>query len=126
MPYKETKKELLFSIGRKDLRVEFFSGTGAGGQYRNKHQNCVRIHHTASRAIATGQSYRERPANIKEAMNSLVESPIFKVWQAQKINETISGKTVEQIVDEQMQPQYLRIEVKSDNGKWIEEEMRNV
>ena len=36
-------KELLFHAERKDFRIDYFSGTGAGGQYRNKHQNCVRL-----------------------------------------------------------------------------------
>ena len=34
------QKELLFSVTKKDFSITWFSGTGAGGQYRNKHQNC--------------------------------------------------------------------------------------
>lgn len=57
---------------RKDFRVDWFSGTGGGGQYRNKHQNCCRITHIATGLVATGQSNRERPANQKEAFKRLV------------------------------------------------------
>ena len=56
---------------KKDFRVDWFSGTGAGGQYRNKHQNCCRITHLESGLMATGQSNRERPANQREAFKKL-------------------------------------------------------
>ena len=59
-------------LTKKDFKIEWFSGKGAGGQYRNKHQNCCRITHIASGKRATGQSNRERPANQKEAFNRLV------------------------------------------------------
>ena len=38
-------KKLLFSLTKNDFIVTYYSGTGAGGQHRNKHQNCVRIKH---------------------------------------------------------------------------------
>lgn len=58
-------------LTRKDFRIEWFSGTGAGGQYRNKHQNCCRMTHIESGLRTTGQSHRERPANQAEAFNKL-------------------------------------------------------
>jgi len=59
-------------LTKKDFRVDWFSGTGAGGQYRNKHQNCCRIVHIETGLMSTGQSHRDRPANQKEAFNGLV------------------------------------------------------
>lgn len=61
---------------KKDFRVDWFSGTGGGGQYRNKHQNCCRIVHIETGLMATGQSHRERPANQKQAFNSLAQKLI--------------------------------------------------
>ena len=57
-------------LTKKDFRIEWFSGTGAGGQYRNKHQNCCRITHIESglSAIATD---RERSSNQKKAFEEL-------------------------------------------------------
>lgn len=112
------KKELLFSITKKDLRIEYFSGTGAGGQHRNKHQNCVRIFHDESGAMATGQSNRERQANIKEAFKGLVNNPRFKMWHANKVREAITGKTIEQMVEDMCKPENLKIEIKK-NGHWV-------
>lgn len=115
------KKELLFSVTKKDLEIDYFSGTGAGGQYRNKHQNCVRIRHKESGAIVTGQSHRERSGNIKEAMNGLIENSKFKLWMSKKILEVTEGKKIEDIVEEKMKPENLKVEYKYDGG-WMEEE----
>lgn len=60
-------------LTKGDFRVDWFSGKGAGGQHRNKHQNCCRITHIASGLVATGQSSRSRPDNQKGAFHSLVE-----------------------------------------------------
>jgi len=32
-------RELAFSVTKKDLEITYFSGTGKGGQHRNKHKN---------------------------------------------------------------------------------------
>ena len=115
-------KQYLFSVTKKDLKVEFFSGTGAGGQYRNKHQNCVRIHHPDSGAIVTGQSQRSRPENIREALYNLKKHPKFKIWYTTRIFEITRGKTIEEIVEEQMSPENLKIEVRGEEDKWVAEE----
>ena len=65
-------RELLFSVTKKDLKIDYFSGTGGGGQHRNKHQNCVRMHHKDSGASSTGQSSKERKSNLKEAFNNII------------------------------------------------------
>jgi len=113
-------KELLFSITRKDLKVNYFSGTGPGGQNRNKNQNCVRIQHKDSGVIVTGQSNKSRKANEGEALNNLVNHPKFKLWHTSKIHEVLSGKTIEELVDEQLDSDNLLIECKNENGKWEE------
>jgi len=113
-------KELLFSITKKDLKLDFFSGTGAGGQHRNKHQNCVRLHHPESGAIATGQSQRDRQSNIREALQNLVKNPKFRIFLARKNFELTAGKTLDQIVDEMMIGKNLKIESKDESGKWVE------
>lgn len=112
-------RELLFSITKKDFEIQYFSGTGAGGQYRNKHQNCVRLKHKETGIIVTGQSNRERPSNTKEAFKNLMEHPKFRLWYNGKIQEILSGKSIEQKVDEMMKIQNLKVECKI-NDKWEE------
>ena len=53
-----------------DLRVEWYSGTGAGGQHRNKHQNSCRITHIPSGVVATAQC-RSRQNSYNEALDTL-------------------------------------------------------
>jgi len=110
-------RELLFSITKKDLDISYFSGKGGGGQHRNRHMNCVRIKHKDSGVTVTGQSNKERLANIREAFNNLRENPYFKLWFNRKVQEVLTGKTIEQIVEEQMKPENLRIEGRKEN-KW--------
>lgn len=112
-------KELLFSVTKNDLEVDWFSGTGCGGQYRNKHQNCCRIRHKNSGAIATGQSQRDRISNLKEAMENLTKSPKFKAWVKVKVGEVTGEKAdIEAKVDRAMR--YLKFEVKDEAGNWKE------
>ena len=112
-------KELLFSVTKNDLEVDWFSGTGCGGQYRNKHQNCCRIRHKDSGAIATGQSQRDRVSNLKEAMENLTKSPKFKAWVKVRVGEITGEKAdIEAKVDKAMR--HLKFEVKDDQGNWKE------
>ena len=103
-------KELLFSITKKDFKIDYFSGKGAGGQHRNKHKNCVRLTHIDSGVVATGQSHKERRYNLREAFEALIIKPKFKTWLNQKIFEIDKGKTIDEIVDEMMDEKNLRVE----------------
>ena len=110
--------ELLFSVTKKDLEIQYFSGTGAGGQHRNKHQNCVRIHHKDSGVTVTGQSARDRVSNTKEALHNLVNHAKFKIWLNRKAWEIMDGKTLEERVDSMLAPENLKVEAKDEKGKW--------
>lgn len=46
---------------------EWFSGTGKGGQHRNKHQNCCRCIHTPTGIQANGTNSRSREDNKRAA-----------------------------------------------------------
>jgi protein subunit release factor B len=113
-------KELLFSVTKKDLEISYFSGTGSGGQHRNKHQNCVRMYHKNSGARSTGQSNRERKSNLKEAFNSLVESSKFKIWLNERVYEEVNQINIEKEVKDSMSLENLRVESKDKNNKWKE------
>ena len=65
------KEEL--HLTRKDFRIEWYSGQGAGGQHRNKHQNCCRIIHLATGLKAQGTESRERGNNQRTAFERLAK-----------------------------------------------------
>ena len=105
------RKELILSVTKKDLDIQYFSGTGAGGQHRNKHQNCVRMTHTESGATATGQSSKSRQANLREAFKGLVTSETFDRWRQMETAERIvSGTSLREKVRRMMEPRNLKIE----------------
>ena len=58
------------AIADSELNVEWYSGTGAGGQHRNKHQNSCRITHITTGIVVTAQC-RSRQNSLNEAMTTI-------------------------------------------------------
>ena len=120
MSRENRKREHLLSLTKKDFEIQWFHGSGSGGQHRNKHANCCRMIHRDSGARAECTENRSREANQKVAFQRLTKNPRFKMWLNTKSQEIIEGKTLEKIVDEMVSPEHLKVEVKVD-GKWVEE-----
>ena len=112
-------KEKIFSVTADDFEVTWFSGTGAGGQYRNKHQNCCRLKHKETGIIGTGQSNRSQEANKREAFMSVYDNPRFQSWLRLKISESLETESIDDIVDREMKN--VKIEVRDENGHWRED-----
>lgn len=53
-----------------DLEIQWFSGTGKGGQNRNKTQNCCRVIHLPT-GLQESRQGRSREANKREAKAAL-------------------------------------------------------
>lgn len=60
------------TIPAKDLKIEWYSGTGAGGQNRNKVQNSCRITHIPTGIVATAQT-RDRINSLRLASQNIQE-----------------------------------------------------
>lgn len=58
-------------LTKKDFKLDWFSGQGAGGQHRNKHQNCCRITHLESGLTVNGTDSRSRVENQRTAFTKL-------------------------------------------------------
>lgn len=54
-------------VTEDQFRYEWFSGTGKGGQHRNKHQNCCRCIHEPTGITANGTNSRSREDNKRQA-----------------------------------------------------------
>lgn len=53
--------------------IQFYSGTGPGGQHRNKAQTSARIVHTPTGLVRTAQT-RSRDTSVREAMQALEQA----------------------------------------------------
>ncbi len=80
-------------LTKKDFKLEWFSGQGAGGQHRNKHQNCCRITHIETGLRAQGTESRERVANQRKAFERLA-SMVVSYYAAPKEDRRNWGKTI--------------------------------
>jgi len=114
-------KELLFSVTKKDLRIEYFCAGGPGGQHQNKTASACRITHPASGAVGECREERHQGMNQKTAFRRMVKSPRFQTWLKIATSEALVGESVEQKVDRLMQPHNLKIEVKDEKGRWTKE-----
>ena len=80
-------------LRKKDFKVDWFSGTGPGGQNKNKTQNTCRITHIATGLRAMCGDYRERPKNQAAAFKKLAER-IIEHYRAQDTDRPVVNATV--------------------------------
>lgn len=59
-------------LSLSDLRIEWFSGTGPGGQFRNKRQNSCRVIYLPTGRVETRQG-RSRENNRRDAIAALAQ-----------------------------------------------------
>lgn len=112
-------KKLLFSIKKKDFSIQTFQSGGKGGQHQNKTDSGVRIIHIASNAVGESRSNRSQLRNKRIALKRLTKPNKFKIWAHLKAHEIINKKTIDQVVDEQMDEKNIKIEIKDKDNKWI-------
>lgn len=62
----------LITFNEDDFKIEWYSGTGAGGSNRNKKQCSCRITHVPTGTISTAQC-RSRINSLEEARQSLIK-----------------------------------------------------
>lgn len=91
----------------RDCEVSYFSGSGAGGQHRNKHQNCVRLYHAPSNVRITAQGSREKRENELDALTRLSQHPSYRFWVNEELKRMEGRQTIAQSVEEQLRPENL-------------------
>jgi len=113
------KKELLFSVTKKDLDVQTFRSGGKGGQHQNKTDSGVRIIHKESGAVGESREQKSQYQNKRIALKRLTENIKFKLWLNRKATEIIDKKTLDQRVEEMMSGDNIKMEIQ-ENGKWVD------
>lgn len=106
-----SRRELLFSVTKKDFDIQTFRAGGKGGQHQNKTNSGVRIVHRASGAVGESREHRSQLQNKKTAFLRLVATPEFKRWhKIETAKRLMNRQSLEDWLDEQLRPHNLRIE----------------
>jgi len=108
------KEKPLLTLTKKDFEITYYSGSGAGGQHRNKHQNCCRIRHGDSGVTGIGTESKSRTQNRKTAFKRLTEDVNFRAWLKIK---SIHEEEIQAYMKEAMRPENIKTEIFKD-GKW--------
>lgn len=92
MPLRNTE------ITESDLKIEWYSGTGAGGQHRNKHSNSIRLTHKPTGITVSSQtrsrknSYNNALAELKERIDKNQRSSNYHKSNAIRKEQVGSGQ----------------------------------
>lgn len=113
-------RERVTILSQKDLEISYFCGSGAGGQARNKVASGVQMRHLESGAIGRASDSRSQWENKRKAFDRLVKDPRMKFWITKRVHEIQAGESIEKEVERTTAPEYLKHEVKNENGQWIE------
>lgn len=81
-------------VGPEDFRVEWYSGSGAGGQHRNKHQNSCRLTHIPTGLIVKAET-RSRQNSYQQAMTTLSQKLLERAEvEAHNMKNTLRSQQV--------------------------------
>jgi protein subunit release factor A len=107
-------REHVLTITKKDLVRQTFRAGGKGGQKQNVTETGVRFIHPPSGARGESRELASQYQNELLAFKRMASSPRFKLWVSE-----MHGEPIEKIVERQMDPANLRVEVQL-NGRWVE------
>jgi peptide chain release factor 2 len=87
----DVAEDIEISISEKDLRIDRFRASGAGGQHVQKNETAIRITHLPSGIVVTCQNQRSLTQNLEVAMKVL-KSQLFDMERRKQEAELASLK----------------------------------
>lgn len=87
----DVAEDIEISIAEKDLRIDRFRASGAGGQHVQKNETAVRITHSPSGIVVTCQNQRSLTQNLEVAMK-ILKSQLFDMERRRQEAEVASLK----------------------------------
>lgn len=118
------QRKLIFSVTIKDCSVSAMTDGGPGGQHQNKCATAIRVVHSPSGARGESREFKSQHANKKAAFRRMAETKEFQTWVRCEAARRMGEKSVDEVVEEMMSPQNMKIEVVDNNGKWTTQQIQ--
>lgn len=92
----DVAEEIEIEIDEKDLRIDRFRASGAGGQHVQKNETAIRITHFPSGIVVSCQNQRSLTQNMQTAMN-ILKAQLFDLEQRKQEAElsALKGEDVD-------------------------------
>jgi protein subunit release factor B len=115
----DQERQTIVSVTAAQCRFDYYRGSGAGGQHRNKTSSAVRCTHEPSGAVGQAEDTRSQHENKRLAFGRMARSDTFQRWiRIETAKRTGAELAAKEAVERALRPSNLIIEGKDERGRW--------